>query len=424
MASIEKDLPELVAHNIISEQTAKDIQHYYATRKEPQGNGLLTIFGALGGILVGLGIILIFAHNWDDFSKSTKTILAILPLVVFQALTAYSIIKDKSSALKSAAGALLFFSVGASIALVAQIYNLPGDLGTFLFTWILLCSPLIYILRSTALAVLHVLFATYYAVEEGYFSPEKPWGYVLFIAVLMPFYIQQLKEERNNGTAALNWLLPLSGLISLGGFLDGADQFGLLIYLAFAGLLHSIGYMDMFKDSPKKNGFLTLGEIGIVVILTMGSFRWVWHDVIIAPLPQPFFLIFWAVLLAGTVYFSFFRKGASKGFEPFRTAALLFPIIYLIGTFDDLVPSILTNILVLMLGIAVIREGVAKFDFAILNFGLIITSVLIACRFFDVNMSFVVRGLLFISVGVSFFLANYVLIQKKKNKPETSSYEN
>lgn len=424
MASIEKDLPELVAHNIISEETAKNIQQYYATRKEPQGNGLLTIFGTLGGILVGLGIILIFASNWDDFSKSTRTTLAVLPLLISQALTAFTLIKNKGGIWRNACGALLFFSVGASIALVAQIYNLPGDLGTFLFTWILLCSPLIYILRSNALAVLHVLFATYFAVEEGYFNPEKPWGYVLFIALLMPFYIQQLKEERNNGVAALNWLLPLSGLISLGGFLDGAEEFGLLIYLAFATLLHSVGRIDMFKDSPKKNGFLTLGEMAIVVILTMGSFRWVWRDVIVGHSSDAFFVAFWAVLLAGGVYFSFFKKGASKSFEPFRTAALLFPVIYLIGTFDDLIPSILTNILVLLLGIAVIREGVAKFDFAILNFGLIITSVLIACRFFDVNMSFVVRGLLFIGVGVGFFLANYVLIQKKKNKPETPSYEN
>jgi len=424
MALIEKDLPELVANNIISPQTAKDIQNYYATRKEPQGNGMLSIFAALGGILVGLGIILIFAHNWDNFSKSTKTTLAILPLVVFQALTAYTIIKNKGSVWKNASGTLLFFSVGSSIALIAQIYNLPGDLGSFLFMWILLCSPLIYILRSHALAVLHVLFATYYAVEEGYFSPVNPWGYVLFIAILIPFYIQQLKEERNNGTAALNWLLPLSGLISLGGFLSGADQFGLLIYLAFAGLLHSVGHLQIFKDSPKKNGFLTLGEMSIVVILTMGSFRWVWRDVIAGSPPGTYFILLWAVFLIANIYFSFFHKGASKRFEPFRSAALIFPVIYFIGTFDDLIPSILTNILVLGLGIAVIREGVAKFDFAILNFGLIITSVLIACRFFDVNMSFVVRGLLFISVGVGFFLANYILIQKKKNKPETPTYEN
>jgi len=424
MASIIKELTELVANNIISPQTARDIEGYYATKKQPQANNLLTIFGSLGAVLVGLGIILIFAHNWDDFSKFTKTTLALLPLIVSQALTAYSIIKEKSTVWKNASGVLVFFSVGAAISLVAQIYNIPGDLGSFLLTWTILCSPLIYILRSNALAVLHIVFATYYATEAGYFNPNQPWGYILLIFLLLPFYLQQLKEQRNNTTAALNWLLPLSGIIVLGSFLDGAGTFGFLIYLAFAGLLQSIGFISPFKDEPNKNGYLTLGGMSIAVILIMASFRWVWKETVTEAMPNVYFLVAWAILYGIGLYFTFFRKGAPKTFEPFRTAAFIFPLIYLIGCFNDLIPSVLTNLLVLALGISIIRAGVAKFDFATLNFGLIITSVLIACRFFDVNMSFVVRGLLFIGVGVGFFLTNYFLIQKKKNQSNTTTYEN
>ena len=70
MATILKDLPELVENKVISPQTATDIERYYAARVNPQNNIMLTIFGVLGGILVGLGIILIFAHNWDNFSKT------------------------------------------------------------------------------------------------------------------------------------------------------------------------------------------------------------------------------------------------------------------------------------------------------------------------------------------------------------------
>ncbi|MDV6167657.1 DUF2157 domain-containing protein [Flavobacterium sp. DG1-102-2] len=424
MASIIKELNELVANNVISPQTARDIEGYYAINKEPQGNGLLTIFGSLGAVLVGLGIILIFAHNWDDFSISTKTILAFLPLVVSQGLAAFSIIKEKSSVWKNASGVLVFFSVGAAISLVAQIYNIPGNLGSFLFAWTLLCSPLIYLLRSNAVAVLHIVFATYFATEAGYFNPHQPWGYILLIALLLPYYLQQLKQERNNTTAALNWLLPLSGLIVLGSFLDGAGTFGFLIYLAFAGLLQSIGFIPPFSDEPRKNGYLTLGGLSIAIILIMASFRWVWREVVTDAVPGIPFIIAWLMLYGAGIYFSFLRKGAPKSFEPFRTAAFIFPVIYLIGNFNSLVPSILTNLLVLALGISIIRAGVARFDFATLNFGLTITTVLIACRFFDVNMSFVVRGLLFIGVGVGFFLTNYFLIQKKKSNPKTTNYEN
>ena len=54
-----KELPHLVANNVISAQTATDIERYYAGKKDPENNMLLTVFGVLGGLLTGLGIILI-----------------------------------------------------------------------------------------------------------------------------------------------------------------------------------------------------------------------------------------------------------------------------------------------------------------------------------------------------------------------------
>lgn len=421
MASIIKELPELVNNNIISPQTATDIEKYYAAKKQPQGNLLLTIFGALGGILVGLGIILIFAHNWDNLTKSARTVLAIAPLLAAQLLTAYCIIKDKSSTWKNASGTLLFFTVGASIALVAQIYNLPGSLENFLLTWVLLCSPLMYLLRSNVLAVLHLVFATYYVGQGNYFDTGKPWPYLLFIAILIPYYLQQLKKEHNNTTAALNWLLPLSGFICLGGFLNGAGEFSLVIYMAFAAIMHSIGFLKPF--SGIKQGYVTLGGLGILALLAGTSFRFIWSE-IVTHTPNAYALATGAAFYGIAIYLYFFRKGVVRNFEPFRWAALLFPLIYCIGIYNPAIPPVLINLMVLALGIAVIREGIAKFNFGTLNFGLTIIAVLTVCRFFDSYMTFVLRGILFIGVGAGFFAANYILIQKKKHKPETVHYEN
>ncbi|MFT5306512.1 MAG: hypothetical protein ACI89M_002038, partial [Chitinophagales bacterium] len=40
---------------------------------------------------------------------------------------------------------------------------------------------------------------------------------------------------------------------------------------------------------------------------------------------------------------------------------------------------------------------------------------LVACRFFDSNLSFVFRGLLFILVGLGFFFVNYWMINRRKS---------
>ena len=158
------DISELLENNIISQEVATNITAYYKSKEDSQPNRLFTVFGVLGATLVGLGIILIIAHNWDNLSRSIKTVFAFIPLVIAQLVSGYSIYKEKSQVWKESSGTFLFFAIGASIALVSQIYNIPGDLGSFLFTWIVLTLPLIYLLNSKAVSILIVVFASYWIV--------------------------------------------------------------------------------------------------------------------------------------------------------------------------------------------------------------------------------------------------------------------
>ena len=426
MASLQKELPELVANKVISAETARDIENYYAGKQDSGGNNMLTIFGALGGILVGMGIILIFAQNWDNFSRPVKTFLAFLPLVVCQVLVGYSIAKNKPQLWKEASGTLLFFAVGAAMALVAQVYNIPGSTGMYLLTWIALCLPLVYLLNSGTIAILHIIFSTYYAIETGYFSPEKPWPYLILMAALLPYYLRTMqKDPDNNLLPVLNWLLPVSLIMALGSFLSGVHEFGLPIYIALLSVLYNIGLLPYFRErSLGSNGYIVNGLTGMTVLLLMASFKWFWQDLTHTK-PSVEFIIVWIVFLALS---SFILTRSKKGkgiINVFGLAIFIFPLIYLAGFYNNLLAAILSNIFILAMGIAAINEGMKRFNFSALNFGLAAISALIICRFFDTNIPFVVRGLLFIAVGAGFFLANYVLSRKKKTKPvNTPNNEN
>jgi uncharacterized membrane protein len=425
MAPLLKDLPELVAHNIISPQTATNIQKYYAARKQPQANTMLTIFGAFGGLLVGLGIILIFAHNWDTFSKGVKTGLAIVPLVLFQAFAAYTIIKDKSSAWKEAAALLVFCMVGASISLVAQVYNISGDLPAFLQTWIMLTIPLIYLLKSNALTVVLIIFSTWYAAEAGYFREGLPYSYILFMAALMPYYLNYLRKNANSRMAfILNWLMPLSALIAFGAFLDGADQFTFILYTAFICLLYNIGSLPYFNGLQfKRTGYLVMGELGSITLLLVGSFRWVWTELIGNNTPHVFFTIIWIVLLLVNAGLMVWHK-STRFSNSLKWVTLIFPVLYFAAQVNIPLATILANLAVLGFGVLTISNGINKLEFRTLNFGLLILAVLTTCRFFDTNISFVIRGLMFLIVGIGFFVANYIVIKKKKDTPNTPQHEN
>ncbi len=419
-SKIKEDLPILIEKGVISEEVALKIENYYNSQEKPVSNKLFTIFGILGSLLVGLGVILILAHNWDDFSKATKTILAFLPLLIGQIIAGFSILKKKTSTWLEASGVFLFFAVGSSISLISQIYNIPGSLSSFLLSWILLCLPLIYLLKSKGVFLLTLVFTTVYAFDLGYsFSngSKTPWFYILIIILLLPNYYYQLKHKiTNNFTAILNWLFPLSLIIVFGTFLNTSFKFELLLYILLLSVIYNIGYLQNFYNIKiSKNGFLILGSFGLVITMLMISFEDFWSansklsTVSIKEISIGITLFFvTAVILIKNNLFS---KNKFKNL--FQFIPLLLIVFYFTHLLNNRITITLVNITILILGITIIRKGVDKANYVYLNYGLLVITALISCRFFDTEMTFIIRGLLFILVGVGFFTTNYLMLKRQ-----------
>ena len=106
---ITNELQELLKANVVTEETAKKIQQYFDEKQEGNQNKLSSVFGIVGAILVGLGIILVFAHNWDTLSRLTKTLLSFLPLLIGQLFCGYSILKNQKVLLGAKVLPLLYF---------------------------------------------------------------------------------------------------------------------------------------------------------------------------------------------------------------------------------------------------------------------------------------------------------------------------
>ena len=419
-SKIQNDIKELVEEQVISKEIAASIENYYKSKKGDTPNRFFTVFAVLGSTLVGLGIILILAHNWDSFSRSIKTVFAFTPLIIGQLIVGYTIVKKKNVTWREASGVFLFFAVGASIALVSQIYNIPGNFSSYILTWVLLCALLIYLLKSNALAILHIVFVTSYACSFGYFNGNNtPWIYLVLLAVMMPFYYQLLKNKKiHNITSIFNWLIPLSAVIVLGTFVNKSEELGFLMYVILFGLLYNIGKIPFFDNQKlRRNGYLILGSLGTIYMLLLTSFEWLWKDILrheIIINSQEFYVSVVLLLVTlGVLIFSYSKKWI-QNFNLFQYVFILFTVIFFLGVSGSIISIILINFLILILGVMAIKIGADKFHFGILNYGLLIITALIACRFFDTNMSFVLRGLLFVSVGVGFFLTNYMMLKKTK----------
>lgn len=423
--NLQKSLPELIKAGILSSEKAEEIRQYYSQQKSSSTNRLIIVFAILGAILVGLGIILIIAHNWDELSRSTKTVFAFLPMVIGQLIAGFVILRKRQSiAWREGASVFLVFAVGASISLVSQIYHIPGSISSFLLTWMVLCMPLIYLMNSSITSLMVIIGATYYACDLVYWSGQHDTsvGYWLLMAAVFPHYYKLFRNKPYGNFMLLhNWFISLSFTICLGTIATENDYFMFMAYLNLFGLFHIVGNSRLLSDwSVVRNAYRALGSVGTIVILLILSFDWFWKD--LAKENELLYYsngLFAAALLAvGALLVSVinFRKGSWKSIQAVDCVFLFFIPVFIVGTYHVYSTVVLINLIVLAVGLAIVRKGTRENHFGILNYGLLIVTALVICRFFDSNISFIVRGLLFVIVGAGFFAANYLMIKKRKSR--------
>jgi uncharacterized membrane protein len=80
-----EELPRLVREAVIDEATAERLRRRYAPELERSRRGaVLLAFGILGGVLIGSGVILLVAHNWDELSRPVRAGLCFLLIFAAQ----------------------------------------------------------------------------------------------------------------------------------------------------------------------------------------------------------------------------------------------------------------------------------------------------------------------------------------------------
>jgi len=417
------ELKRLLQANVITEETAERIREYYRSNKNSSGFTLFTVFAIFASLLVSLGIILIIAHNWDELSKSLKVVFAFLPLVAAQSLCLYTLFRRRNiTAWREGSATFLFFSLGACIALVSQIYHIPGDLGKFVFTWMIFCLPVIYLMNSSVVSILYLTGIAYYAVETGYWSGASGsdlW-YWLMLFLSLPYYYSLLnRRPDSNFTIYHNWVIPLSLTAVLGTLSAAFPELMYVAYMSLFGVFYLIGRSSFFLSQKRRNnGYLILGSLGTMSLLLSLSFEWFWKKL---PAKDFYssslfvsqeFLVALVLSCAAILLLYRSKRLHIQRIKPLDLVFLAFIVIFLIGM-HSMISMILINIIVLLIGMMTIREGVRADHLGILNYGLLIITALTACRFFDTDLSFVFRGILFIAVGVGIFILNTWMLKKR-----------
>ncbi len=173
--------------NIITSQQKweilKDIEN------ESSGATFLRIISTIWAICIWIWVLLVISANWSAFPKTLQLFLS-LALPISSLLVAYYFmyIQKELNKIGQAFALLWWLFIGASIALIGQIYNLDGTVWRLLLMWFILLLPILYLFKLKTLSVLATgLFygVCYYYVFEVFFTSWKDEQTILMIFSLI-----------------------------------------------------------------------------------------------------------------------------------------------------------------------------------------------------------------------------------------------
>jgi uncharacterized membrane protein len=429
-----KDLQELVTADVITGDVAGKIQQYYATKKQASSERFNIVLAILGASLIGSGIILLVAHNWDEMSRPVQSIFAFIPVAIGQTLCMFTLLrKTKSTTWKECSSVILLFGIGSCMALISQIYHINKSLSDFILTWLFLTAPMVYIMRSSLSSLFVICCATWYAILVGYkdvFNNNRtdlPYFYLVFFFFIIPHYYQLYRFQRTGNFFHFhNWFLVISAIVCLGTFASKGDELFQWIFIGYCALFgnfYLLGESVHFRENRiLANPFRVAGVLGIVIILLSWSYQGIWNELNESTTSRPyefartvFFYLSVALMLLQLYLLLKWKKQFGNGYDPLTVSVYLLAISVLAFAKLPLIGLLIINAWILAVAMYFIRKGAQADHLGILNFGLMIIASLAVLRFFDDTIPFVWRGLFFVATGIGFVAANYLLLKKRKS---------
>jgi len=419
------ELPRLVEERILTLEDARRLREHYGEPQRRSGPSPgLVICAVLGSALIALGIILLFAHNWPEFSRPVRTALSFAPLVLAQILTGWVILRRPNSRAWCEGSAVFHMgAVGASIALVGQTYHISGDPESFLLAWMLLSVPLVYIPGASTPAALYWIGITSWS---GMLHGRNDLWFWPLASIPLWHLIQVVRAGvRRPRSVFLLWVLALCLCIATGSTLGRVVRHDWV--LAYGGLFSLLYLMD--ARWPKegcslwRRPFCLIGSAGILVLSLILTFDYRWGAGPYASMGEGWInalstLLGYGILLSLVILPIILLL---SGFRSARRDRLMYGSFCLL-TLSGYILSragaatavmLLFNLYLALLGIVTLRAGLRSGALLKVNGGLLILSALITARFFDSDIPFTVRGVLFILIGAGFLAAN-ILTRRRR----------
>lgn len=431
-----------VQEGVIDDSTA-----HVLTSRYPQTSGSswgVSLITAIGAAIFGLGVILFFAFNWSELSKTLKLATIFAALLSTHSLAFYlRVRKPQQTNLIEGFHLIGTMMFGAGIWLIAQIYHMDEHYPTAILLWGVGALAFAWVMPSAIQGLLACLLISVWGVMEITDYNRLHLSSV-FIIVL--------------GILPLAWhlrsrVLLLFGLISGIGLslLNTGAHYNvpIVFYLVFSIALLMIAAARVTDKSNFPGSAGVLRSTGVVVygfclfLLTLFGEGHITDFGLRAmqSAPKLALTILWITLtitallwiilfIAGLRNHPFISISRSKSAQHgLILLSLLVLMLQLFGAFDGPIPiinavsagdsglllNLIYNAILLAHCILLIIRGTDNQKWGQIAIGFITLSILIFARFNDLFHSLLLRSLAFLILGATLFIIGH-LYSKRKNQ--------
>ncbi len=384
------------------------------------------ILSVIGAIIFGLGVILIFAYNWDKMPKEAK--LGLVFISLFSAHGAGLIFYEKKRDKKLLSegfhvlGTMLF---GAGIWLIAQIYHMGEHYPDAFMIWGLGALAMAWAIPSVSQGILAVIIlAAWNGCEVFGFRNSQFFGPLTIIVGIIPLcWLLRSKILAFSGI--------FTAVLTIGFTLmpENKDVAGPVLFYLGGGLIALGIIFENNRKFPEISPILSfVGHLPYLGIIFFLCFK---HSNLPRLNMGTYFSksCFWIALIFSGIVWGMARfKNRDKISRTTRIKLWLLPIAIAFFTFHMLFPFKIGgwlsagfyNLIFLSHAIVLIITGGQNQDLTRTISGSILFAIIVISRYTDLFHSLIARAIVFFIIGAGIFMAaNLYSRSKKRIKKET-----
>ncbi len=421
---LARQLPQWVDKGIVSASQADTLRELYPLR-DTLNLGRLLLTG-IGAVMIGLGVILLFAYNWADMNKVSKLAIIFTSLITAHVLA--MVMRARNTVYSESLFALGTMLMGAGIFLVGQIYHMDSHYPNAFLLWSVGALALAWALPSLTqsyLAVVLVISWHLFEVFDFRFANHAAFLLVMF------------------GVLPLVWRLHsplLARFVSAGLFITlglsiSVIHEDLVVTILLLTATALIGLARNFSASERGMAGEIAGELAkpawlvLVGIMYLMTFSGLVPELVLLEQDGAIAYSYFFIALAASqaVFFWLLYRQRLTGMMILLEVAILLLLLPSLSdrfaetdTLHDITVGVSLgfNLILLTISVWMMIDGARHANRQYMVRGSLLFALLAMARYTDLFDSLIVRAVVFLLVGLSLFAVSHIY---QRNKSQVSA---